>query len=94
MSDVPLHEVNITVRLTDDMQARLARNAANAGKSLPDYLALLVQQIVLKPRGSSPADDQLQQNFNSSGLSDDELSEVLEEAKHEMRAERRARRPA
>ena len=53
-----------------------------------------VERIVRAAATSPPLDEVLRpvrDAFHASGMSDDELGELLEQAKHEMRRERRAR---
>ena len=92
MAQQALGEVSVTLRLSHDTQANLAGRAAAAGQSLDKYLATLVESLVEAPRTLAEISGPLYQRFLDSGTSDDELSEELEKAKHEMRAERRGRR--
>ena len=82
----------MTLRLSTDAAARLAERAAAAGQPLAEYISTLVESVVETPRTLAEISGPVYQRFLDSGTSDEQLSEVLEQAKHEMRAERRGRR--
>lgn len=83
--------MTIQVRITDEAEARLRRRAQACGEDLPSYIAKLLAHFAEPPtplkKLSGPAFDA----FKASGMTDDELGDMLEKAKHEMRAERRAK---
>ena len=87
-------EIPITLRLTASARDRLTRHAALAGRSLAEYTADLVEVVSQHPPSSDVIQKNLSERFVALGISDDELAEELEVAKHAMREERRARRPA
>jgi hypothetical protein len=84
-------EISLTLRLSQDAQAKLAERAAATGQPLDKYLATLVESLVETPRTLAEISGPVYQRFLQSRTSDEELSEELEKAKHEMRAERRGR---
>jgi hypothetical protein len=51
----------------------------------------LVEQFAEPPTPIEELSGAIYQNFLESGMTDEELGDELERAKHEMRAERRAR---
>ena len=59
---------------------------------MAEYLAKLVESLVEAPRTLAEISGPVYQRFLDSGTTDEQLSEELEQAKHEMRAERRGRR--
>jgi hypothetical protein len=85
-------EVPVTLRLSKDAEAKLAERTAAAGVTLGDYLASLVESLVESPRTLAEISGPVHQRFLDSGTTDDQLSEELEQAKHDMRAARRGRR--
>jgi hypothetical protein len=85
-------EVSVTLRLSPEARAKLDERAAATGQPLDEYLATLVESLVETPRTLAEISGAVYQHFLDSGTSDEELSEELEKAKHEMRAERRGRR--
>ena len=79
----------MTLRLSKDAEAKLAERAAASG---PAYLSTIVECLVESPRTLAEISGPVYQRFLDSGTTDEQLSEELEQAKHEMRAERRGRR--
>lgn len=85
-------EIPVTLQLSKDAEAKLAQRAATSGLPLPAYLSALVESLVETPRTLAEISGPVYQRFLDSGTTDEQLSEELEQAKHEMRAERRGRR--
>ncbi|MEX0776410.1 MAG: hypothetical protein WD042_11965 [Phycisphaeraceae bacterium] len=81
------------IPISSEAQGRLARRAAASGEDLPAYVARLVRHFADPPTPVEELSGPIYQAFLDSGMSDDELGELLEKAKHEMRAQRRANRP-
>jgi len=92
MAQSEVSEIPVTLRLSKDAEAKLADRAAASGLPLPDYLSTLIQGFVETPRTLSEISGPVYQRFLDSGTTDEQLSEELEQAKHQMRAERRTRR--
>lgn len=82
----------MTLRLSKDAEAKLSERAAASGLPLPAYLSTLVESLVETPRTLAEISGPVYQRFLESGTTDEQLSDELEQAKHEMRAERRGRR--
>jgi hypothetical protein len=81
--------MTLTVDLAEADAERLAEKARAAGIDVQTY----VQRLVRLAATSAPLDEVLRpvrEAFHASGMSEDELGELLEEAKHQMRQERRA----
>jgi hypothetical protein len=82
--------MTLTLNLAERDAQRLAEKAQAAGVDVQTY----VERIV-RAAASGPTLDEVlrpvRDAFHASGMSDAELGELLEEAKHEMRCERRAR---
>lgn len=85
-------EIPVTLRLSKEAEAKLAQRAARSGVPLPVYLSRLVESLVETPRTLAEISGPVYQRFLDSGTTDEQLSQELEEAKHQMRAERRGRR--
>ena len=92
MAQQTLLEIPVTLRLSKDAEAKLSERAAATGKPLAEYIATLVESVVETPRTLAEISGPVYQRFLDSGTTDEQLSEELEQAKHEMRAERRGRR--
>jgi hypothetical protein len=84
-----LFEIPVTLRLSKDAESKLTERAAAAGKPLAEYISALVESVVETPRNLAEISGPVCQRFLDSGTTDEQLSEELEKAKHEMRAERR-----
>jgi hypothetical protein len=80
----------ITISLSPAAEARLRIRAAGAGQDIAAYAATVLESVG-KPRTLEELSGPVHQRFIESGKTEDELTEELEKAKHEMRAERRAR---
>ena len=92
MGQQALSEIPVTLRLSKDAEAELARRAAAAGRPLSEYISTLVESVVETPRTLAAISGPVYRRFLESGTTDEQLSDELEKAKHEMRAERRNRR--
>lgn len=82
----------MTLRLSKDAEAKLTERAAATGTPLAEYISTLVESVVETPRTLAEISGPVYQRFLDSGTTDEQLSDELEQAKHEMRAERRGRR--
>ena len=91
MPEQALIEIPVTLRLSKDAEAELTARAAFTGKPLAEYIAALVESAVELPRTLAEISGPVYQRFLDSGTTDEQLSDELEQAKHEMRAERRGR---
>lgn len=83
----------LTISLSPSTEAKLRERASASGRPADEYAAQLIESAV-----NQPSLDELlapvREQFARSGMSEEELSDLLEEVKHEARAERRkARRP-
>lgn len=78
------------IPVTPDTEAKLKAKAAVAGVDVETFAAKALERFASRP----PLDQvlaPLRAEFEASGMSDDDLTELLEEAKHDMRAQRRGR---
>jgi hypothetical protein len=91
MPEQTLSEISVTLGLSKGAHAKLCERAAAAGQPLAEYIATLVESVVEAPLTPEQISGPVYQRFLESQTTDEELSEELERAKHEMRAERRAR---
>lgn len=80
----------ITIKLDQPVENRIAEKAGDAGLDLETYIAHVVKAHAAKPTLKELSGEVYQQ-FVASGMTDEELGEFLELAKHEMRADRRRR---
>ena len=78
----------LTISLSPPVEAKLRKRAADEGKDATTYASQLIEQAV----GRSTLDEILapvRAEFAASGMTEDELGDLLEDAKHEMRRDRR-----
>lgn len=83
--------MTIQIAISQDAEARLRRRAEASGEDLPAYVARLVSHFADPPTPLKELSGPIFDAFKASGMTDDELGDLLEKAKHEMRAERRAK---
>jgi hypothetical protein len=82
----------LTVDISPEAREKLAQRAAAAGKDVAVYAAEIIEGAATQPTLDellAPA----REAFARSCMTEDELSELLEEAKHRRRAERRQAGP-
>ncbi|HEY4330224.1 MAG TPA: hypothetical protein VGN88_10850 [Phycisphaerae bacterium] len=82
--------MELTISVPPDSEARLKQRAAASGQDVAAFVSQLVQHFAEPPTALDKLSGPIQDNFIASGMTDDELGEELERAKHAMRAERRA----
>jgi hypothetical protein len=80
--------MTLTLNLPEDAERSLADKARAAGVDIQTYAECILRTAANRP----PLDDVLRpvrDAFRESGLTDDELGDLLERAKHDVRTERR-----
>ena len=85
------HLTELTLKLPKEISDRLAQRAAASGQATEEFVADLVEHFAEPPTPLLDLSGPIHQKFIDSGMTEDELGEELERAKHEMRAERRSR---
>ena len=83
--------MSITVTVSPETQARLMEKATAAGVDLETYTARQLELLVSSRPSLKELSGPIAQHFAESGMTEDELSQFLEDEKHAMRAERAAR---
>jgi hypothetical protein len=84
--------MSITIPLSLETETRLKQRAAAAGKEVGEFASELLQHFAGVPTPLEQLSGPIYQRFVESGMTDEELGEELERAKHEMRAERRSQK--
>ena len=84
--------MSLTISLPPDAESKLQERARAAGLDAPTYAAQLLQHSLRPPRTLQDISGPVYQRFLESGTTDEQLGDELEQAKHEMREERRSRR--
>lgn len=82
----------LSVSISPEAEAALKARAAVAGVDVATYAARHLEAIVASPRSIKEISGPIAEEFARSGMTEDELSDLLETEKHSMRAERRAKR--
>ena len=82
--------MTLTIKLDKPAEERITAKAQEAGLDVASYVAHVVEAHAAKPT-LKELSGEIYEQFVASGMSDEELGEFLEKAKHEMRAERRAK---
>jgi tRNA A-37 threonylcarbamoyl transferase component Bud32 len=80
----------LTLPISSEIEARLTAKATAAGVDVPTYVARIVEQSAKSPLTLKEISGPVADDFALTGMTEDELGELLEDVKHEMRLERRA----
>ncbi len=83
--------MTIQIPISPEAEARLRRRAEACGEDLASYVGKLLAHFAEPPTPLKDLSGPMFEAFKASGMTDDELGDLLEKAKHEMRAERRAK---
>jgi hypothetical protein len=81
----------LTLELRRDATDKLALRAAAAGQNVSEFVSHLVEHFADPPTPIETLSGDIYQRFLESGMTDEELGDELDRAKHKMRAERRTR---
>lgn len=82
----------LSVPISPEAEARLKAKAQAAGVDIATYAARHLELITQPPKSLRDISGPIAEAFKESGMTEDELSDLLEEEKHAMRAEKRAKR--
>jgi hypothetical protein len=83
--------MTLSISISEQAQANLKAKADLAGTDLSSYISSLVEQNAKNPLSLVEISGPIAEDFEKTGMTEDELGDLLETAKHAMRAERRAR---
>ena len=83
--------MQLTVPISPEAEAKLIAKAAAAGVDVATFAARALERVASRPTLEEVLAP-LRSEFERSGMTEDELTHLLEQAKHEARAERRARK--
>lgn len=81
----------LEISLTPEAEARLRERAAAVGRPPAELARSIVERDVRRPT-LEEISGPIYREFLKSGMTDDELGDLLEAAKHEMRREKRSER--
>ncbi len=80
--------MTLEISLTPEAETRLCERAAAAGKQPAELARAIVERDVRRPT-LEEISGPIYQEFLKSGMTDDHLGDMLEEAIHAMRADKR-----
>jgi hypothetical protein len=83
--------VVLSLSISPEAEASLKAKADAAGLDIAAYASRTLERVAARPSLDEVLKP-LRAEFEESGMSEDELTEFLEEVKHESRAQQRARR--
>ena len=81
----------LNISISPEAEATLRAKAAAAGVDVATYAARHLELMAASPRSLKEISGPIGEAFAQSGMTEDELAEFLEQEKHSMRAQRRAR---
>ena len=82
--------MTLSISIPDEVEATLKAKAELAGTDLASYVRALLEQNAARPMSLEEISGPVAADFEKSGMTEDELGDLLETAKHAMRKERRA----
>jgi hypothetical protein len=83
----------LSISISSEAEAKLKAKASAAGIDVATYAARQLERMAEPLPSLKELSGPIADAFVQSGMTEDELSEFLEQEKHAMRAERRAARP-
>lgn len=85
--------MTLKITISSNAEAKLREKAAAVGEDVSEYASRVLERSACRPLTLEEISGPIGEDFRRSGMSEDELTELLEREKHAMRAERRARKP-
>src|SRR4051812_46210660 len=82
----------LSLSISREAELALRERAAAAGVDVETYAARQLELLAAPRKSLKEISGSIREAFARSGMSEDDLSDFLEEEKHAMRAERRAKR--
>lgn len=77
--------MELTIQISEEAAAILSERAQRAGEGVAQYAAGMVERLTEGPRSLQSISGPLAEQFQDSGMSDDELGDLLENATHAVR---------
>jgi hypothetical protein len=81
----------LSLSISPEAEAKLKAKAAAAGVDVATYAAKTLERVATRPSLDEVLAP-LRADFDRSGMTEDGLTELLEQVKHEARADQRARK--
>ena len=77
--------MTLEISISSEAEARLREKAAAVGADVAAYAAGVLERSAKRPVSLEEISGPIAEEFRQSGMTEDELSELLETAKHNMR---------
>ena len=84
----------LSLSISNQTEAALRAKACAAGVDVPTYVLGLIEQSTRAPLSIQEISGPVADDFAKTAMTEEELGDVLEDAKHQMRTEKRKRRGA
>jgi hypothetical protein len=84
--------MSLTISLTPDAEARLKERARAEGKNVVEYVEELIARELMAPITLVQAAEPFARAVDESGISDDEFTSILNEARDAVRRDRHPKR--
>jgi hypothetical protein len=85
--------MTITIRLTPEEEKTLQERASLSGQGVADYVHRVIARHIHSPSNLADILAPIRRQFAESGMSEDELDAIVEEAREEIWHEKQASRP-
>lgn len=82
--------MTLEISISPEAEAKLREKAAMVGEAANSYAAGVPERNAKRPLLLEEISGPIAEDFRKSGMTEDELSDLLEKAKHEMRRKRRS----
>ncbi len=82
--------MTLQISLPPDLEARLREKAAAVGEDVASYAAGVLERSTKAPVPLAQLSGPIAEQFRASGMTEDQLADMLEDIKHEKRRQRRS----
>ena len=83
--------MTLTIELKPEMEAKLKNRAVALGFEVDDYVENLIEKELDKPKTLDEIFAPVRREFEESGMTEDELDDLIYQARREVYAEKKAR---
>ena len=81
--------MTIQIPISPETEAKLREKAAAVGEDIAAYAAGVLERSAKQPLSLDEISGPIGEQFRQSGMTEDELTDLLENAKHDKRRQRR-----
>lgn len=82
--------MTLEIEISPQAEAKLREKAAVVGEDIAAYAAGVLERSAKQPVPLEEISGPIAEEFRQSGMTEDELTDLLETAKHDMRRQRRS----